>query len=153
MIRHLFFIFIEGEWGWRGDILKTQLPPAVWSGPWSYVSAASGRAAPGKFEAEKFASTAQEWLLNPLTRSVVLPRTLRILLKVRRRVSARRGHARHHQKTSSRWPSNVVHVGSCCPCQPSSPRTHGGQATARAGCVGKQHEQSSEATGAWADCQ
>ena len=37
-------------------------------------------AAPGKFEAERFASTAQEWLLHLLTWSGVLPRTLRILL-------------------------------------------------------------------------
>jgi hypothetical protein len=27
-------------WGWRGDILKTQLPPAVWSGSWPGVPAA-----------------------------------------------------------------------------------------------------------------
>ena len=39
-------------------------------------------AAPGKFEAERFISTAQEWLLNLLTWSVILPRTLRILLYV-----------------------------------------------------------------------
>jgi hypothetical protein len=42
--------------------------------------AADELAAPGKFEAERFASMAQEWLLNLLTWSVVLPRTLRILL-------------------------------------------------------------------------
>jgi hypothetical protein len=33
----------EGVWGWRGDILKTQLPPAVWSGSWPGVPAAAGR--------------------------------------------------------------------------------------------------------------
>jgi hypothetical protein len=37
-------------------------------------------AAPGKCEAERFASTAQEWPLNLLTWPAVLPRTLRILL-------------------------------------------------------------------------
>ena len=41
-------------------------------------------AAPGKFEAERFAFTAQEWLRNLLTWLVVLPRTLRILLYYRK---------------------------------------------------------------------
>jgi hypothetical protein len=39
------------------------------------------KAAPGKFEVERFAFTAQEWLLNLLTWSVVLPRTLPVLLR------------------------------------------------------------------------
>jgi hypothetical protein len=34
---------LKGVWGWRSDILKTQLPPAIWSGPWPYVPAAAGR--------------------------------------------------------------------------------------------------------------
>jgi hypothetical protein len=49
--------------------------------------------------------------------------------------------------------SNGVRAGSCGPCHGSSPRAHGGQATARAGCVGEQPQQKSAATGAWADCQ
>src|SRR5687768_2752540 len=33
----------EGVWGWRDDLLKTQLPQAVWSGPKPGVPAAAGR--------------------------------------------------------------------------------------------------------------
>jgi len=33
------------------------------------------------------------------------------------------------------------------------PWAHGGQTTSRAGRVGEQHQQRSEATGTWADCQ
>jgi hypothetical protein len=63
------------------------------------------------------------------------------------RVPAKRGHARHHTQTSPRLPSHVVHIGSCCPYQRSRPRAHGGQATARVGRVGEQHEQRSEQIG------
>src|SRR6266853_2518175 len=41
-----------------------------------------GLAAPGKFEAERFPSMAQEWPLTLLPWSVVLPRSLRILLLI-----------------------------------------------------------------------
>src|SRR5215472_16013415 len=41
---------------------------------------ARGVAAPGKFEAQRLAATAQKRLLKLLTWSTVLPRTLRILL-------------------------------------------------------------------------
>src|SRR5215831_17052502 len=66
--------------------------------------------------------------------------------EVRWHVSARHGHARHHTQTSPRWPSTVVHTGSCYPCQRSPLRAHGGQAASRAGCVGAQHQQRSEET-------
>jgi hypothetical protein len=66
--------------------------------------------------------------------------------EVRWHVSARRGHARHHTQTSPRWPSTVVHTGSCYPYQRSSLRAHGGQTASRAGCVGAQHQQRSEET-------
>src|SRR5262249_3561326 len=45
--------------------------------------------------------------------------------EVRWCVPPTRGHAQHLMQTSPRWPCNVFHRGSRCPCQRFSPRAHG----------------------------
>ena len=73
---------------WTGEGRVSPAAPAHWRGRtrgtratrWPPQLTDGLRAAPSKFEAERFAFTAQAWLRHLLTWSVVRPRTWRILL-------------------------------------------------------------------------